>query len=90
MNAAIGILLAIAARERTGKGQYIDISMTDGMVGLLSIPLHILEKNIEFHNDRIPFSPTDMRAIMSMRLLTEDISLLVLWKTDSGRIYAMC
>jgi crotonobetainyl-CoA:carnitine CoA-transferase CaiB-like acyl-CoA transferase len=34
MNAAIGILLALFARERTGKGQYIDISMTDGMVGL--------------------------------------------------------
>jgi len=35
MNAAIGILLALFARQRTGKGQYIDISMTDGMVGLL-------------------------------------------------------
>jgi crotonobetainyl-CoA:carnitine CoA-transferase CaiB-like acyl-CoA transferase len=35
MNAAIGILLALFARERTGKGQYIDISMTDGMVGFL-------------------------------------------------------
>jgi len=45
MNAAIGILLALVARERTGKGQYIDISMTDGMVGLLPVPLHILQKN---------------------------------------------
>ncbi|RLC31969.1 MAG: CoA transferase [Deltaproteobacteria bacterium] len=35
MNAAIGILLALFARQRTGRGQYIDISMTDGMVGLL-------------------------------------------------------
>jgi crotonobetainyl-CoA:carnitine CoA-transferase CaiB-like acyl-CoA transferase len=35
MNAAIGILLALFAREKTGKGQYIDISMTDGMVALL-------------------------------------------------------
>lgn len=35
MNAVIGILLALIARERTGKGQYIDISMTDGMVSLL-------------------------------------------------------
>ncbi len=49
MNSAIGILLAIVARERTGKGQYIDISMTDGMVGLLSIPLHILQRS-----NRIP------------------------------------
>ena len=35
MNAAIGILLALIAREKTGQGQYIDISMTDGMVGFL-------------------------------------------------------
>jgi crotonobetainyl-CoA:carnitine CoA-transferase CaiB-like acyl-CoA transferase len=35
MNAAIGILLALIARQNTGKGQYIDISMTDGMVGFL-------------------------------------------------------
>ncbi len=39
MNAAIGILLALFAREKTGKGQYIDISMTDGMVGLLPAAL---------------------------------------------------
>ena len=45
MNAAVGILLAIVARERTGRGQYIDISMTDGMVGLLPIPLDIFQRN---------------------------------------------
>lgn len=39
MNGAIGILLALFAREKTGKGQYIDISMTDVMVGLMQIPL---------------------------------------------------
>jgi crotonobetainyl-CoA:carnitine CoA-transferase CaiB-like acyl-CoA transferase len=39
MNAAIGILLALFAREKTGKGQYIDISMTDGMVALLPAAL---------------------------------------------------
>ena len=40
MNAAIGILLALIAREKTGKGQYVDISMTDGMVAFLPIALH--------------------------------------------------
>jgi len=35
MNAAIGILLAVIMRERTGKGQYIDISMMDGSVAML-------------------------------------------------------
>jgi crotonobetainyl-CoA:carnitine CoA-transferase CaiB-like acyl-CoA transferase len=39
MNAAIGILLALFAREHTGKGQYIDISMTDGMVSFLPAAL---------------------------------------------------
>jgi crotonobetainyl-CoA:carnitine CoA-transferase CaiB-like acyl-CoA transferase len=45
MNAAIGILLALIARARTGEGQYIDISMTDGMVGLLPMPLHLMQKS---------------------------------------------
>ena len=35
MNAAVGILLALFAREKSGRGQYIDISMTDGMVAFL-------------------------------------------------------
>jgi len=39
MNAAIGILLALISREKTGRGQYIDISMTDSMVGLLPVAL---------------------------------------------------
>jgi crotonobetainyl-CoA:carnitine CoA-transferase CaiB-like acyl-CoA transferase len=39
MNAALGILLALFAREKTGWGQYIDISMTDGMVGFLPVAL---------------------------------------------------
>jgi crotonobetainyl-CoA:carnitine CoA-transferase CaiB-like acyl-CoA transferase len=39
MNAAIGILLALFARQNTGNGQYIDISMTDGMVGFLPAAL---------------------------------------------------
>jgi crotonobetainyl-CoA:carnitine CoA-transferase CaiB-like acyl-CoA transferase len=40
MNATIGILLALFAREKTGKGQYIDISMTDGMIAFLPIALY--------------------------------------------------
>ncbi len=45
MNAAVGILLALFAREKTGQGQYIDISMTDGMVGFLSLPYFFAERN---------------------------------------------
>ena len=39
MNAAIGILLALFARQKTGQGQYIDISMTDSMVSFLPTAL---------------------------------------------------
>ena len=41
MSAAIGILLALFKRERTGKGQYIDISMTDSMVSFLPVAQHL-------------------------------------------------
>jgi crotonobetainyl-CoA:carnitine CoA-transferase CaiB-like acyl-CoA transferase len=40
LNAAVGILLALLSREKSGRGQYIDISMTDGAVSLLSLQLH--------------------------------------------------
>jgi crotonobetainyl-CoA:carnitine CoA-transferase CaiB-like acyl-CoA transferase len=41
MYAIIGILMALHAREKTGKGQYIDISMTDGSASLLALVLSI-------------------------------------------------
>jgi crotonobetainyl-CoA:carnitine CoA-transferase CaiB-like acyl-CoA transferase len=39
MNAVIGILLALYSRKITGNGQYIDISMTDGMIPFTTLPL---------------------------------------------------
>jgi crotonobetainyl-CoA:carnitine CoA-transferase CaiB-like acyl-CoA transferase len=39
MQAAIGILAAVIAREKTGKGQFVDISMTDGVINMLSLYL---------------------------------------------------
>ena len=36
LHAAYGILLAIIARERTGRGQYVDIAMSDGVLSLLA------------------------------------------------------
>jgi crotonobetainyl-CoA:carnitine CoA-transferase CaiB-like acyl-CoA transferase len=44
MNAAIGILLALYARQRTGQGQRIDISMTDGMLALLPVAKYFHEQ----------------------------------------------
>jgi len=43
MNAVIGILLALHARNHLGKGQYIDISMTDGVLGMLTLANHFSE-----------------------------------------------
>jgi crotonobetainyl-CoA:carnitine CoA-transferase CaiB-like acyl-CoA transferase len=39
MFAAISILGALIAREKLGSGQYIDVSMTEGLVSWLSVPL---------------------------------------------------
>jgi crotonobetainyl-CoA:carnitine CoA-transferase CaiB-like acyl-CoA transferase len=39
MFAAISILGAVVAREKLGYGQYIDVSMTEGLVSWLSVPL---------------------------------------------------
>lgn len=47
MQAAVGILLALYGRERTGVGQYVDISMTDGVLGLLTLPMHFQREHGE-------------------------------------------
>ena len=38
MSAVVGILLALFAREKDGQGQYVDISMTDCLLGLMMLP----------------------------------------------------
>ena len=39
MYSTIGILMALAAREKTGKGQFVDVSMTDGALSWLTPPI---------------------------------------------------
>jgi len=39
MMAAVGILLALLAREKTGQGQFVDISMMDGVISWLQTTL---------------------------------------------------
>ncbi|MBE0480765.1 MAG: CoA transferase [Dehalococcoidia bacterium] len=39
LHAVIGILTALMARTRTGKGQYIDVSMTDSVLSFLTLSL---------------------------------------------------
>ena len=36
MHSAIGILLALRARDTTGKGQYVDVAMQDSMISAMS------------------------------------------------------
>ena len=43
MQAVIGILLALAARAQSGRGQMVDVAMLDGSAALLPIPLAMLE-----------------------------------------------
>ena len=38
MQAVIGILLALEARHRTGRGQRVDVSMFDGSAALMAVP----------------------------------------------------
>lgn len=52
--AAFGILAALAARERTGNGQYIDVSMTDSLISLLPVPL-----SFSFLNTPLPGRPAN-------------------------------
>ncbi len=42
MNAALGIMASLIARHRTGQGQYIDISMLDGIIAMLPFPVSLL------------------------------------------------
>ena len=41
MQAVIGILLALEARHRTGRGQRVDVSMFDGSAALMAVPLAV-------------------------------------------------
>ena len=39
MHAAIAILAAIVARQRTGQGQFLDVAATDGIVSMMSVAI---------------------------------------------------
>ncbi len=44
LQAAIGILLALYEREKSGEGQYIDVSMTDSISGFMSMAFGWLQE----------------------------------------------
>jgi crotonobetainyl-CoA:carnitine CoA-transferase CaiB-like acyl-CoA transferase len=41
LQAVVGILLALAARQKTGRGQFVDVSMLDGVEWLMTLPLAV-------------------------------------------------
>jgi len=41
MQAVIGILLALEARHKTGRGQFVDVAMLEGVRWLLTLPLAV-------------------------------------------------
>ncbi|HEY6001763.1 MAG TPA: CaiB/BaiF CoA-transferase family protein [Anaeromyxobacter sp.] len=84
LNATIAILMALHARERTGAGQYLDISMLEGQLTLLDHSIGI------YLADRVLLGPmgTAYRTIVpyqTFRTRTEDLALAVgsdaLWRT---------
>ena len=76
MNGVIGILLALYEREQSGKGQFIDISMTDGLLGLLTLP-NVLEKS------------TGMRQQRSTSMLSHRYGCYNTYETADGRYIAL-
>ena len=42
LHAVIGTLLALEAREKSGRGQFVDVSMTNAVASLMLLPLTIL------------------------------------------------
>jgi crotonobetainyl-CoA:carnitine CoA-transferase CaiB-like acyl-CoA transferase len=76
MNGVIGILLALYERERSGKGQFIDISMTDGLLGFLALP-NVLEKT------------TGMQQQRSTSMLSHRYGCYNTYETADGRYIAL-
>jgi formyl-CoA transferase/CoA:oxalate CoA-transferase len=84
MNAAVAILIALHARGRTGRGQYIDVSMLEGQLGLLDTALGT------YRADGVVPGPmgTAYRALLpyqTFRTRTKDVAIAVgsdsLWRT---------
>lgn len=84
MNAAIAILIALHARNRTGRGQHIDVSMLEGQLGLLDTALGT------YRADGIVPRPmgTAYRALLpyqTFQTRTQDLAIAIgsdaLWRT---------
>jgi crotonobetainyl-CoA:carnitine CoA-transferase CaiB-like acyl-CoA transferase len=83
VNAVLGVLTALHARARTGRGQLVDVSMFEGLLGLLDNTLGI------YLADRAPFGRmgTSYKTIVpyqTFKTRTEDIAIAIgsdaLWR----------
>jgi formyl-CoA transferase/CoA:oxalate CoA-transferase len=84
LNATIAILMALHVRERTGEGQFIDISMLEGQLTLLDHSLGIyLADGVLF--GRMGTAYRTIVPYQTFRTRTEDLALAVgsdaLWRT---------
>jgi len=84
MNAAFAIVVALHARGRSGRGQYIDVSLLEGQLGLLAGAIAM------YRADGVVPGPmgTAYRALLpyqTFRTRTEDLALAIgsdsLWQT---------
>ena len=84
MNAAVAVLTALHARGRTGRGQFIDVSMLEGQLGLLDATI------ATYRADGVVPSPlgTAYRALLpyqTFRTRTQDLAVAVgsdsLWRS---------
>jgi crotonobetainyl-CoA:carnitine CoA-transferase CaiB-like acyl-CoA transferase len=83
--AALAITLALLARERTGSGQFLDVSMLDGVMSLLTVPVavHFLRR------DGARFAPAHGQANYSV-YRTRDGRYMTLGALESKFWRAFC
>jgi crotonobetainyl-CoA:carnitine CoA-transferase CaiB-like acyl-CoA transferase len=76
MQAVMGILLAILARERTGRGQFVDVSMMDGVAAMLPVEISRFQK-------------TELLPQRGVGLLTGEFACYNVYRTADGRFLAV-
>jgi crotonobetainyl-CoA:carnitine CoA-transferase CaiB-like acyl-CoA transferase len=76
MQAVMGILLALLARERSGRGQFVDVSMTDGVAAMLPVAIS------RFHETGVP-------PERGASLLTGEFACYNVYPTADGRFLAV-
>ena len=84
MNSVVGILAAVQYRNRTGKGQYIDVAMLDGLVPFTAMDgTRFLATGEDC--GRSPAVSTAVPCTATTRPRTANISASAPWNPSSGR-----